>query len=244
MFYVFDVDMTLAESDCMMTEEHAEIFRKWCAGKTFFLCSGSQMDKMKQQVPADILAQAKALFPCVGCELWENGKKVRGHNFSWPEGLREKLEEFLKASTYPTEKRTADFIQDRESMVCFSIVGKSAEGEQRHAYTAFDNVEGERERMASELRELFPMLEISIGGQVSMDISDKGMNKSQVLPVMRELYGNEPITFFGDRMNEGGNDYPLAEAMRIESKQNVTVPVTTYGDTMEKLKAMSTESAA
>ena len=36
MYYVYDVDMTLVESDCAMTPEMADAFRKAMAGKSYF----------------------------------------------------------------------------------------------------------------------------------------------------------------------------------------------------------------
>lgn len=36
MYYVFDVDMTLVESDCSMTNEMADVFRRAMHGKAYF----------------------------------------------------------------------------------------------------------------------------------------------------------------------------------------------------------------
>ena len=46
-------------------------------------------------------------------------------------------------------------------------------------------------------------MEATIGGQISIDIYPKGKNKAQVL---EDILG--PITFFGDKCQPGGNDYP------------------------------------
>ena len=55
----------------------------------------------------------------------------------------------------------------------------------------------------------FPHLEASIGGQISIDIYPKGKNKSQILD---DVKGD--ITFFGDRCEFGGNDYPIVEKIK------------------------------
>ena len=54
----------------------------------------------------------------------------------------------------------------------------------------------------------FPHLEASIGGQISIDIYPKGKNKSQILD---DVKGD--ITFFGDRCELGGNDYPIVRML-------------------------------
>ena len=54
-----------------------------------------------------------------------------------------------------------------------------------------------------------------IGGQISIDIVPKGKDKSQVLDVIKQerLVQPDEIIFIGDRIEEGGNDYPLAKLM-------------------------------
>tara|TARA_R110000868_G_scaffold218576_1_gene468930 strand:- start:79338 stop:80066 length:729 start_codon:yes stop_codon:yes gene_type:complete len=236
MFYIYDVDMTLAESDCCMTDEMADVFRQAMAGKSYFFCSGSALDKMKQQIPEDITENAAGLLPVMGGELWKNGELVYRREFTWPEGLREDLEATLEQSQYP--ERTGDHLQDRKTMVCFSTVGKAADMPARKRYEAWEEQNREREIFAKELAAKYPSLHFSIGGKTSVDISEHGNDKSQALKAMREYYGDEPVMFFGDRMYEGGNDYPLSEALRLESAQNVTVPVQNPEDTMRKLQEL------
>ena len=61
----------------------------------------------------------------------------------------------------------------------------------------------------------FPNTEASVGGQISIDIYEKGANKAQIL---NEI--NDPIYFFGDKMEEGGNDYPIAERLKKENRKH------------------------
>ena len=61
------------------------------------------------------------------------------------------------------------------------------------------------------IEDTFPHLEASIGGEISIDIYPKGQNKAQVLS---DLEG--PITFFGDRCELGGNDYPIVSRIKDE----------------------------
>lgn len=249
MFYVYDVDMTLAESDCMMTDEFAEVFRKAMAGKQYFFCSGSALPKMRQQIPADIMENAAGWFPVMGGELYRDGERVYQRTFEWPEGLEDDLKEILANSKCP--ERTGDHIQDRTTMICFSTVGKAADMPARKRYEAWDETAKEREAFAPALREKYPALNFIIGGKTSIDISEKGNDKGQVLAMLRKYYdADTPITFMGDRMFEGGNDYPLEQLIMAEKEErgiaNVAVKVLDPADTLRVFKEILSkeESAA
>ncbi|MEC8067696.1 MAG: HAD-IIB family hydrolase [Pseudomonadota bacterium] len=242
MYYVYDVDMTLVESDCAMTPEMADAFRKAMAGKSYFFCSGSALPKMKEQIPADIIENAAGLLPVMGGELWQGDKLAYRRKFVWPEGLRDDLEEILANSTYP--ERTGDHIQDRKTMICFSTVGKAADMPARKRYEAWESEHNERVGFAETLAAKYPALHFSIGGKTSVDISEHGNDKSQALSALREYYGSEPVTFFGDRMYQGGNDYPLAEALKAEDNGNVVVAVQNPEDTLQRLLDMAMAQAS
>ena len=53
--YIFDVDGTLTPSRLPMTEEFLEFFDSWLKQNLFYLVTGSDIDKTKQQVPDFIL---------------------------------------------------------------------------------------------------------------------------------------------------------------------------------------------
>ena len=59
--------------------------------------------------------------------------------------------------------------------------------------------------IADRIKNQFPDLNVQIGGQTGLDISDS--DKSQIIKYFN--YRDE-IHFFGDMMEEGQNDYPLA----------------------------------
>lgn len=243
MFYIYDVDMTLVESDCKMTDEMADAFRAAMAGEKYFFCSGSDLTKMKSQFPEDIIANAAGLLPVMGGELWREGERVYQRTFVWPEGLREDLERILEVSPYP--ERTGDHIQDRTTMICFSTVGKAADMPARKRYEAWEEEHKEREAFAAELAVKYPSLHFSIGGKTSVDISEHGNDKSQALAALRKYYGNDDIMFFGDRMYEGGNDFPLSEALKAEkTHQNVLVEVKKPEDTLVVLRELSLKKKA
>ena len=71
----------------------------------------------------------------------------------------------------------------------------------------------ERKTIADYIKENWPDLDAVIGGQISIDIYPKGNDKSQVLEHIEKNHSEGNIIFIGDRIENGGNDYPLAELM-------------------------------
>ena len=61
---------------------------------------------------------------------------------------------------------------------------------------------------------LYPEFEVSIGGQISVDIYPVGKNKAQVVEKIQEMHGDDvEMIFVGDRNVPGGNDWPLAQRL-------------------------------
>ena len=77
----------------------------------------------------------------------------------------------------------------------------------------------------------FPNIEASVGGQISIDIYEYGKNKAQILD-----YISDEIYFFGDKMEKGGNDYPIAYRLKKEKRKHTLFKVTTPQDTWDILK--------
>ena len=94
-------------------------------------------------------------------------------------------------------------------MVNVSIVGRDASYEERLAYFEWDKTSGERVALAQKLAMAFPDYEITAGGQISLDIVPKGLNKSVAKEAVLKRNDGAALCFFGDRMGEGGNDRPL-----------------------------------
>ena len=78
---------------------------------------------------------------------------------------------------------------------------------------------------------MFPDLTVALGGQTGIDIGPKGADKSQIL---RDFDKDDEIIFYGDMMEEGENDYPLAKA--VEEMGGRAHKVNTWKDTWELLK--------
>ena len=106
-------------------------------------------------------------------------------------------------------------------MLNFSIVGRDCNLEERKNYFEYDKYTKERQNISKAIKLEWPGLDAVIGGQISIDIYPKGNDKSQILSVIEKILAGGisggwkavTYTFIGDRMEEGGNDYPLAQLM-------------------------------
>ena len=211
--YIFDVDGTLTPSRLRMTEEFAKFFDKWSSKNKYYLVTGSDLDKTKEQLPIAYVDRAEAIFTCCGNQMWRDDELIYNNKFTPPESLIEHLEEKIKYSKY--YHRAGNHIEDRGSMLNFSVVGRNCTQEQREDYFKWDKQTNERKNISNDIKSTWTKLDAVIGGQISIDIYPKGSDKSQVLDIIKQERLVEPdeYIFIGDGIENGGNDYPLAELM-------------------------------
>ena len=216
--YIFDVDGTLTPSRQRMTEEFAKFFNEWSNKNKYYLVTGSDLSKLKEQIPIAYVDRAGAIFTCCGNEMWLGDKQVLTKEFKPTETLRTYLGERLRFSDFPW--RYGNHIEDRGTLLNFSIVGRDCTQEQREEYSKWDTLNQERKEIAQYIREQWTDLDAVIGGQISIDIYPKGNDKSQILERIFDLHEfadeDEPsheYIFIGDGIQNGGNDYPLAHLM-------------------------------
>ena len=211
--FMFDIDGTLTPSRLMMTKEFAKFFDKWSNENKYYLVTGSDLDKTKEQLPIAYIDRAEAIFTCCGNQMWRDNDLIYDNKFELTSKLKNSLEVVLMSSPYP--HRYGNHIEDRGSMVNFSIVGRNCTQEQREHFFQWDNEKGERKKISTFLKHKFKDLDAVLGGQISIDIYPKGKDKSQILDIIEQerLVKPDEYIFIGDRTEKGGNDYPLALLM-------------------------------
>ena len=101
--YIFDVDGTLTPSRRRMTEDFEQFFSQWAQKNIFYLVSGSNLEKIKEQAPDYILDFSAGIFPCGGNQLYIKGEQVYNHKFDPPQDLLNFLEEKLQNTEYTTK---------------------------------------------------------------------------------------------------------------------------------------------
>jgi phosphomannomutase len=242
MIFVFDIDNTLTPPRAAMLPEFAAQFLSFCRSEIVYLVTGSDRGKVDEQVPEDIVAACAGLFTSAGSEFETAGRVVYSHDHEFPDGLIDFLDSQTQASAYPV--RRGRHIEYRTGAINYSTVGRNAGAQDRKAYLLWDQVHGERARLCQEISRHFPDYEASAGGEISIDISPAGWNKSRVLVPIHERHGNEAITFVGDGIYPGGNDWPLAQALQTNSQHHVIEPVQDCAHTLKLLPSLKSSAAA
>ena len=233
MIYVFDVDNTLTPPREAMRPEFALQFMEFCRANTVYLVSGSDRGKLDKQLPEEVLLASAGAFTSAGSEFEVKGRTIYQHDHEFPDELIDWLDGELHNSRYPV--RCGRHIEYRTGALNVSTVGRAADKPARKAYLAWDQVHRERAALCERLQQAFPDYEAHTGGEISIDISPLGWNKARILVPIRERHGDRAVTFFGDAIHPGGNDWPLAEALRLDSPCHVIVPVEGWHDTAEHM---------
>ena len=206
--FIFDVDGTLTESRrCISSSFGAEFLIFTCKFDTY-LVTGSDRAKTIEQVGLDIYNRCKRVFNCSGSDVYDGDKNAYRSNWVPPYELINFLNDELDYSTFPN--KTGNHIEHRPGGINFSILGRGEDSmKYRKEYVKWDINTTERILMADRIKNEFPYLNIQIGGETGLDMSDS--DKSQILT---DFNSEDEIHFFGDMMLEGQNDYPLAKALK------------------------------
>ncbi len=231
MVFLFDVDGTLTPARKPMAPSMEEVFGTLVAKHPVYLASGSDLNKIREQIPQELLYQCKGIFSCSANQFHIQDQLQYENQFIPDQKLVKQLEKLLCTSKYPT--RTGNHIEYRPGMINFSIVGRNASLQEREDYYRWDEKNQERKRMAVRLLAMGEGIDIKIGGQISIDIYPEGYDKSQAVRYLKEQYPEESIYFFGDRTDEHGNDYSAAQAM---GEEDSVFAVRNYYKTQEILK--------
>jgi phosphomannomutase len=204
MVYVFDVDGTLTLSRQTIDLNFKKFFIDFISKKQVYLASGSDLSKTIEQLGTDICSNVSGIFSCAGNVFYKNGIEIYRNDFELTNKEYNTLESELLASQFYL--RTGQHIEKRIGLVNFSIVGRLANLLQRKEYVEWDTKYNERFRIAEKLNQKFNRLHCGIAGETGIDIYLRGKDKRQVADHIPR-----PFTFFGDRCEPGGNDFPLAK---------------------------------
>jgi len=223
--FLFDVDGTLTPPRQSMSDVFAHRFRYLVKDELVYIVSGSDISKIREQVPEDILNICDGVFGSSGNELWIGDEKVYNKDFEPSPDLIGMLKSFLHSTQY--EVLTGNHLEYRPGMLNFSIVGRNATLSQRKQYHKWDLQECERKQIANAISTNFPDLSVAIGGEISIDIYPKGMDKSQAVAYIKDRHPDIAINFFGDKTSKHGNDYSavcaLGEGDRVFSVKDYKV---------------------
>ncbi len=206
MNYLFDIDGTLTPPRLKIEAEFEKFFFNWMLNKDVYLVTGSDMKKVKEQLSERIINACSGIFCSMANELYIKGELVYTNELDLPVQLVGYLQDKIKSTKYPDICH--EHFEFRTGMLNYSVIGRDCTQEQRIHYYEWDKGSKEREEIASYINDTFGNVEAAVGGQISIDIQNKGNNKSLASKWIRHNVGGQ-IIFFGDRTFKGGNDYDI-----------------------------------
>ena len=226
--FIFDVDGTLTDSRQQIDLSFEVYMIKFCCKYDVYLVTGSDRAKTVEQVGLDIYNRSKRVYNCSGADVYEKDHNVYRSDWKPSRKLINFLSDELDFSTFP--HKTGNHIEHRPGGINFSILGRGEDSmKYRKEYVKWDINTTERILMSDRIKSEFPDLNIQIGGQTGLDISDS--DKSQIL---RDFIPEDELVFFGDMMKVGQNDYPLAQA--VDKLGGTNYSVNGWQDTYRKLE--------
>ena len=231
--FIFDVDGTLTPSRKRIDKEFRPFFNDFVSNNEVYLVTGSDRAKTLQQITSAIYNKCKRVYNCSGSDVYEKDCCIYRDTWELPEDVEKFLNDELDYSQFPL--RNGNHIERRPGGVNFSILGRDPDpflG--RDEYVKWDKETNERPDIADRIRNQFPNLTVALGGQTGIDIGPLGADKSQIL---RDFGLGHELHFFGDRMEPGGNDHSLGEA--VKAKGGYTYNVDGWKETRSVIISMS-----
>ena len=236
---LFDMDGTLTDARQPITNEVVTTLKAISPSIKKYLVTGSDMSKIEEQIPHEILlSQFEKVYACNGTRVYNCNLDMDDetmpiepeliHQVSLSDYYSESdinhIINVLLKTAYETHTKikTGTFVEWRDSQINFSVVGRNCTTSQRDDYVKWDTKSGERRKIIDQLREQFNGwgLSFRLGGQISIDITREGWDKSYAFKNMVE--SPDQCIFFGDKICKDGNDLDIA--MKCAKYHNVENP--------------------
>ena len=149
MIYLFDVDGTLTSPMKEMDKSFVSFFSKWMKNKEVFLVAGSDIEKVKKQIPKKVLSKMSGVFCCMGNELRMKNKVIYSREWLPDASIYWFLIQIRNTSKY--ENKKDKWCECRTGMMNFSIAGRSSSPKERQLYSEWDKKKKERIKFARDI---------------------------------------------------------------------------------------------
>lgn len=215
----FDLDDTLAPSKSPVPEEVLAGLADLLAVTRVCVISGGRLEQFETQLLARLdLPEASLerlhLMPTCGTRYHRRagGRWVEVYTEDLTAAERDDamrvVAEGAVALGLVPERTWGPTVEDRGSQVTYSALGQGAPVEVKKAW---DPDGARKERLRAWAQDRLPGLEVRSGGSTSVDVTRRGIDKAYGMTRLSELLGIglDDMVFVGDRLDEGGNDYPV-----------------------------------
>lgn len=245
---VFDLDETLTETTSPITAEMSELLDQLLVKYQVCVISGGNLKQFKKQFIDYIKIDEKHLkslhlMPTCGTRYYNYNFKTRdwqqiyAEEFSAAEKkkITAALNKAIDESGFRVDNPKGPLIEDRGSQITYKALGRDAGPAEKKAW---DPSGEKKKRVRDILAPKLPEFEVRVGGTTSVDVTKKGIDKAYGMKKLMEILSvkKEEILFIGDRLFEGGNDYPV-KLLGID-----TIAVTGFEQTPMVVKNILSES--
>lgn len=224
--FAYDLDGTLADSKSPIKPEIIGLFSKLIEHNIgIAIISGCKLGQFRTQIidqlsgPEESIADKIHFFPTSGnawyCYRlhmadWRDHPIKIYENIIPEEDRAEIIYELVAAvaeSGYEVKETYGPTIEDRLTQITYSALGQQAPLELKKTW---DPTAEKRRKIKSILEKTITEYDINYGGTTSLDITYKGIDKAYAIDKLIEykLCRKDELTFFGDALQPGGNDYP------------------------------------
>ena len=240
----FDLDDTLAITKSPISDEMSEVLGEVLEYFEVCIISGGRFEQFKTQVIDRLHVSPRQLsrlhlMPTCGTRYYRYNELDTEWQLQYAEDLtddqKQQIQTVLEASAKELglweDTPAGDIIEDRGSQITFSALGQKASPEDKYAW----DPTGSKKASLRDLAALsLPGLEVRGGGSTSIDVTREGIDKAYGMQKLIDAINvsMDDILFFGDRLQEGGNDYPV-KVMGIDS-----IEVEKWEDTAAQLRAI------
>jgi phosphomannomutase len=244
----FDLDGTLAPSKSPLPDRMGEALDRLLEHYHVCVISGGKFGQFEKQLLANLQAgpanlERLHLMPTCGTRYYKYdvaGKtwdKIYAEDFTEAEKkkISDALMKVAKELGYIEKNVYGDIMEDRGSQVTFSALGQDvvdhlgAKGVELKE--AWDPDNKKKNAIRNAAAELLPEFEVRVGGITSVDVTKPGIDKAYGMRKLMDMLeiSKEEILFIGDRVVEGGNDYPVKmfgiDTMQINNWEQTAVAV-------------------
>jgi HAD superfamily hydrolase (TIGR01484 family) len=240
----FDLDGTLAPSKSPLPDRMAAVLRQLLAEYEVCVISGGKFGQFEAQLLGNLEASDEELaklhiMPTCGTRYYRYEQIAKEWQIQYAEDFTESekkkiieaVNETIKDFGYDNVKTYGPQIEDRGSQISWSALGQDIVTELGlegvRLKEEWDPSNDKKFALRDAIALKIPEFEVRSGGVTTIDITKLGIDKAYGMRKLMEALGvgQDDILFLGDRLQEGGNDYPV-KAMGID-----TVAVKTWEET-------------
>lgn len=218
----FDLDGTLSISKSQATDRMIDLLNQLLEKHHVCVISGGKIEQFKKQIP--FIESTKDgynlenlhLMPTCGTRYYKFDKNKSDWELVYAENFKDDekkkiiaaLEESIDETGLRSDKFWGEIIEDRGSQITLSVLGQEAPVE---AKDAWDPKDVKKYKLRDAIAAKIPEFEVRAGGLTSIDVTKLGIDKAYGMKKLMDILkvAKEEILFLGDKMHDGGNDYPV-----------------------------------